>query len=182
VPRPVERVRCLARGLVHNLRRRTFPVPLSAQRRGIEHPGSSPVTSRSLCLDLGQGSLCTRVRRRVILRTSAEGVSEVRSTEDRGSASVGAVRTSTMRTRREAAITQPGSCAPRLVSARSLLLGPRFPTTWRALLLAPIHRSAWRGNSANFALRGFSEVRLAAVRRRDEPPGRSAAPRHIRTI
>jgi len=69
----VERVRCLAGGLVHNLRRRTFPAPLSAQRRGIEQPGSSPVTSRSLCLDLGQGFLFTGVRGRVILRSTHPG-------------------------------------------------------------------------------------------------------------
>ena len=69
----MERVRCLAGGLVHNLRRRTFPAPLSAQRRGIEQPGSSPVTSRSLCLDLGQGFLFTGVRGRVILRSTHPG-------------------------------------------------------------------------------------------------------------
>jgi hypothetical protein len=30
-----------------------------------------------------------------------------------------------------------------------------------ALSLAPIHRSAWKGNSQNFALTEFSEVSIA---------------------
>jgi hypothetical protein len=33
-----------------------------------------------------------------------------------------------------------------------------------AFFLAPIHRSAWKGNSANFAFWGFSEVRINAHR------------------
>jgi hypothetical protein len=32
-------------------------------------------------------------------------------------------------------------------------------TTGAAFSLASIHRSAWKGNSANFGFRGFSEVR-----------------------
>ena len=34
----------------------------------------------------------------------------------------------------------------------------------RAPARGPIHRSAWKGNSANFVLRGFYEVRTALLR------------------
>ena len=44
-----------------------------------------------------------------------------------------------------------------LPSNSSLRAGNSTPS----LLLAPIHRSAWKGNPANFVLRRFSEVRYA---------------------
>src|SRR5215208_2570570 len=45
-----------------------------------------------------------------------------------------------------------------------------------ALLIAPIHRSAWNRNSANFAFREFCELRLLGILGSSYPPSCIASP------